>query len=196
MGSSSSSVVVDLPVDAGLGRGEQDPAEFDATALATGEGAQRLAEHPVLQTEVRADPRRVALRRVSARGGEAVFEPAVAADRRVALVLVDQFGHRGLRLFHLAQEFVEPARGEHAILGGDRKITFARILWQVADFADADGARERLALAGEYAQGGGLAGAVAPDEADPVARLDAQVGVVEQDARPSPQFEIRCGDHE
>ena len=52
-----------------------------------------------------------------------------------------------------------------------------------------------LALAGQHAQRGGLAGAVAADQADAVAGLDAQGGVGQQDPRPGPQLQVGCGDH-
>jgi len=53
----------------------------------------------------------------------------------------------------------------------------------------------RQRLAGQHAQAGRLAGAVAPDQADAVTRLDPQSRRIEQDARASTQLELGCGDH-
>ena len=157
---------------------------------------ERLGQHAVGEAEVGADARRLALRRVAAERGEPLLEPAVAADLAVAPAVVGVLGHRRLRLLHVAQQLVEAARGEHPVLRGDRQVALARVLRQVAELAGAaQVAGVRLALAGEDAQRGGLAGAVAADEADAVAGLDAQGRVGEQDARAGAQFEVGGGDH-
>ena len=52
----------------GFGIREQDPGQFDATPLPTGEGVQRLAEHSFREPEIRGDARRLGLRRVAAGG--------------------------------------------------------------------------------------------------------------------------------
>ena len=108
--------------------------------------------------------------------GELVLQPAVAAHRPVALVVVGGLGHGDLRLDQLAAQDVEPAAGQHPVAGGDVEVAAARVLRQVADLADdLDLAGVRDALAGQRGEGGGLAGAVAADQADPVAGLHAQV---------------------
>jgi hypothetical protein len=43
------------------GVGEQDPGQLDAAALAAGQRAELLAERPLRQPEVRADPGRLGL---------------------------------------------------------------------------------------------------------------------------------------
>ena len=93
-------------------------------------------------------------------------------------------------------EHIEAAGGQHPVSGGDVQVTFPRVLRQVADRAAAGhGAGVGRALAGENPQGGGFAGAVAADERDSITRLDAEVGVGEQDPRGGPQFKAGCSDH-
>ena len=138
----------------------------------------RLGQDPVRQAEVGADPGRLGLGRVPAESGELIFEGSVPAQG--ALVGVG----RELRLerLHLAQDGVEAARGQDAVRGGDVQIAGTGVLRQVADRPAAlDGAGERLRLAGQHLQGGGLAGAVASDETDAVARLHAQRRLGQQD---------------
>ncbi len=178
------------------GGGEEDPGELDAAPLPTGEGLQRLGEHAVGQAEVGADPPGLALGGVPAEVGEPRLEAAVARDGLVALGVVGQLGHRRLGLLHVAQDLVEPPRGEHAVLGEHRQVALARVLREVADRAGrADGAAVRLGLPGEGAQRGRLARAVASDEADAVPRLHAQGDPREQDAGAGAQLEIGRGDH-
>ena len=178
-----------LATGAGLGRGEQDPGELDTAALPARECLQCLREHAVGQAQVGADPGGFALGRVTAEGSEALFEAAVAVDGLVPGGLVDELGHSRLRLLHVPHQRVEPASGEHAVLRGDREVTLARVLREVTDVTgDADLAGMRFAFAGEHLQRGGLAGAVAADEADAVALLDAQGGVGEEDARAGAQL--------
>ena len=178
-----------------VGRGEQDPGQLDPAALTARQRRDLLAEHPLGEPEVGADARGVAFRRVPAERGEPLLDAPVLAHRPFVLRPVDQLGHRRLRLLHLAEHLVEAARGQDAVLGGDREVAFAGVLRQVADRAGpADRASVRLALAGEDPHGGGLARAVAADEADAVAGLHAQGCVGQQDARPGPQFEVGGGD--
>ena len=175
------------------GVGEQDAREFDATALAAGQRAQRLGQHAVGQAEVGADPRGLALCRVAAERGEALLEIAVAADERVVVGL---FGEPDLRLGDVADEDVETACGQHPVARDDVEVAGARVLRQVADGAlDLDPAGVRRALAGEHAHGRGLTGAVAADEADAVVVADAKADGFEQDARAGAQLEVGGGDH-
>ena len=179
-----------------LGVGEQDAGQLDPAALATGQRAQRLGEHPVGQPEVGADARGVALGGVPAHRGELVLQPAVAAHGLVPLVVVGGLGHRDLRLGQLVAQDVEPAAGQHPVAGGDVEVAAARVLREVADLADdVDLAGVRDALAGERGEGGRLAGAVAADQADPVAGLHAQVGVADEDAATGTQLEAGRRDH-
>ena len=102
-----------------------------------------------------------------------------------------------LGLLHLAQHLVEAAGREHPVLRGDPQVALAGVLRQVADGAvGADLAAVGLALARQHTHRGGLAGAVAPDEADAVARLHAQGGAGQQDPGPGAQFQVGGGDHE
>jgi hypothetical protein len=172
-----------------LGGREQNPRELDTPALATGQGLQCLRENAIREPEVRADSRGFTFRSVAAERGEALFQPAVAVDRLVPLGVVDEFRHRGLRLFHIAQQGVEAAGGQHPILRGDREIALTRILWQVTEFTGpADLSAVRLTLPCQHFQRRGLAGTVPPDEPDAVALLDAEGGVGKQDARAGAQL--------
>ena len=141
------------------------------------------AEHAVGQAQVGADAGGVALGGVPAHGGELVLEPAVAAHRLVPLVVVGRLGHGHLRLDELVLQDVEAAAGQHAVAGGDVEVAAARVLRQVPDLADdVDLAGVRDALPRQRGEGGGLAGAVAADQADAVARLHAEGGVADEDA--------------
>ena len=160
---------------AGVGRREQDAGQLDPAALAAGQRPQRLGQDPVGQAEARADPAGLALGGVAAERGEPLLELAVAADRLVPGGVVGDLGHQRLLLLQIGEQGVEAARRQHPVAGQHVEVALAGILWQIADLAGAvDGARVGLALAGQDAHGGGLARAVAPDQADAVAGLDAQ----------------------
>jgi len=179
-----------------LGVAEQDPGQLHPAPLAAGQRAQRLAEHPVGKPQVGTDPGRFALGGVPAECGERLLQPAVPADHLVPLGLIDHLAHRDLGLGELVQQDVDAAGGQHPVAGGDVEVAGARVLRQVADLTAAlDGAGVRRGFTGEHAQAGRLAGAIAPDQADPVAGLYAQGGAVEQDARAGTQFQRSGGDH-
>ncbi len=175
------------------GVAEQDPGQFDAPALAAGEGADGLGQGAVGQAEVGADPGRLGLGRVPAEGGELVLQRAVAADQAF---VVGALGQLGLQLLHLRHQHVQAAGGEHPVPAGHVKITGTRVLRKVADgAAPVELPGVRLPLAGEDLQGGGLAGAVAADEADPVTRLHPQRGVGQQDPGTGAQLQAGGSDH-
>ena len=174
MGSSSSSVVESEPAPASA-RGEQDARQLHPAALAAGQRAQRLGQNPFGQAETRADAARLAFGSVPAQRGEPLLELAVAADGFVAGGVVGHLGHQRLLLFQVGQQGVEAAGGQHPVAGQHVEVALFGILWQVTDFpAAGDGAGVRLALAGQDAHGGGLAGTVAADEPDAVAGLHPQ----------------------
>ena len=176
--------------------GEQDPGQLDPAPLAAGQRAQRLVEHPVGQAEVGADPGGLGLGRVAAERGEAVLQPAVPAHDRVLGRVVGGLGQLDLGLLQLVQQGVQPAGGQHPVAGEHGEIAGARILRQVADLAaPVDAAVVRQRLAGQHAQGAGLAGAVAADQPDAVAGLDAQGRAGQQDAGAGTQLQGGCGDH-
>jgi hypothetical protein len=176
--------------------GEQDPGQLDPPALAAGQRAQRLVQHPVGQPQVGADPGRLGLGRVAAERGEPVLEPAVPAHHGVPGGVVGGLGQLGLGLFQLVQQGVQAAGGQHPVLAQHAEVAGARVLRQVADLAaPADGPAVRQGLAGQHAQGGGLAGAVAADQPDPVAGLDAQGGAGQQDPGAGTQLQVGGGDH-
>src|SRR5690606_31562301 len=91
---------------------------------------------------------------------------------------------------HLADEDVQAARGEDAVPGEDVEVAGARVLREVADLAGAgDGAGSGDALAGEHLGEGGLARAVAADQADAVALGDAEGGALEKDTGTGAQLD-------
>jgi hypothetical protein len=178
------------------GAGEQDAGELDAAALPAGQRAQRLAEHPVRQAECGGDPGRLRLGRVAAEDAEPLLQPAVTANRRVPGALVDELRHLKLELLHLPQQAVQATGGQHPVPGGVGKITAARVLRQVADLAaEVDLTGERQRLPGEHPQQRRLAGAVAPDQADPVPRLDTEGHRFDQGAGAGAQLQLGRNDH-
>jgi hypothetical protein len=130
--------------------------------------------------------------------GEAFLQLAVAAHRLVSRALVDHLGHQNLLLLQVGQQAVEAAGGQHPVAGEHVEVALAGILGQVPDVAAANhGSGEGLTLTGQDPHGGGLACAVASDEADAVAGLDAQRRTFgeQQRARPGADLEVRCGNH-
>ena len=179
-------------------RGEQDARQLHPAALAAGQRAQGLGQNTFGQAETRADAARLAFGGVPAERREPLLELAVAAHGAVTGGVVGHLGHQRLLLFQVGQQRVEAAGGQHPVAGQDLEVALFGILWQITDFpAAGDGARVRLALACQDAHGRGLAGAVAPDEADAVAGLHPQRRAVggEQRARSGADLEVRCGDH-
>ena len=169
-----------------------------ALGLAAGERPQLLGQDTVGQAEAGADAAGVALGGVSTEGRKPFLQNAVPAHRLVAGGLVDHLGHDGLLLLQVGQQRVQAAGREHPVAGQDVQIAFLRILRQVTDLADAlDRPGIRLAFTGQDAQRRGLAGSVAADQTDPVARLDPQRGTLEgqQRARSGADLQVRCGDH-
>ena len=159
---------------------------------------QRLSQNPFGQAKTRADTAGLAFGGIPAERGEPLLELAVAADGFIAGGVVGDLGHQGLLLFQIGQQRVEAARGQHPVAGQHVEVALFGILWQVTDFPGArDGAGVRLAFACQDAHGGGLAGAVAANEADAIARLHPQRGAVggQQRARSGADLEVRCGDH-
>ena len=91
---------------------------------------------------------------------------------------------------------VEPAGGEHPVAGGDVQVAGARVLRQVAHLAAAgDGAGRGLGDPGEGLGQRGLARAVAPDQAHPVARGHPERRGVEEQAGARAQLDGGSGDH-
>ena len=93
-------------------------------------------------------------------------------------------------------DLLVPASGQHPVLRRESQVALARVLRQVADRpVRRHRARVGLPRTGEHAHRGGLAGTVAPDKADAVARLHAQGGAGQQDAGPGTKFQVGRGDH-
>ena len=154
------------------------------------------AEHPVGQPEARADRRRLALGGVPAAGGELGLEPAVPGHRGVAALVV-RAGHRALGLPHLPDDLVQPAGREHPVAGELLEVAGARVLREVADVPGAgDRAGRGLPLTGQDLGQGGLAGAVAADQADPVPGRDPEGRVLHEDPGTGAQLDVVGDDHD
>jgi hypothetical protein len=151
-------------------------------------------EHPVGQPEVGADPGRLGLGRVAAERGEPVLEPAVPAHDASRVASSAASASSTWVFSRSCSSVSEAAGGQHPVLAQHGEVAGARVLRQVADLAaPVDGARVRQRLAGEHAQGGGLAGAVAADQPDAVAGLDAQGGAGQQDPGAGTQLQVGGG---
>ena len=198
VGSSSSSVVaLGAPPPAAVRGREQDPGELDAAALAARErlaidwlstrsGSPRCAQIRAASLSAAYPPsaaNRSSMRPYS-RTAPSFCAPSTSSAIAVCAFSISRSSWSSPRAEStrsLAVTVRSPSRG---------------VLRQVADrAARGDRARVRLALAGEHPHRGGLAGAVAADEADPVARLHAQRGAGQQDAGPGTQFQVGRGDH-
>ena len=115
---------------------------------------------------------------------------AALVDRRVLV------RHLDLGVAQAAYDVVETARGQDPLAGQDLGVADARVLREVADLAGGQHrAGGRLGLAGEDLGEGGLAGAVAPDEADLVAGGDAEADVLHEEASARADLELLGGDH-
>ncbi|GAA3239527.1 hypothetical protein GCM10020256_60730 [Streptomyces thermocoprophilus] len=89
-----------------------------------------------------------------------------------------------------------PRADRDAVAGEDVEVTGARVLREVADLTrSGDGAGGGQRLAGQALGEGGLACAVAADEADAVALGDAERGVLDEDAGTGAQLDTGGGDH-
>ncbi len=179
-----------------LGAREQDARQLDPPPLTTGEGPQLLAEDPLLDAEAGRDLGSLGLRGIAATGVQVGVGPLVAthrplADRRLVAA------HLGLGLPQPAYDVVETARREDPLTRENLGIAGAGVLRQVADRAGGvHGTGRRLAFAGEDLGEGGLAGAVAADESDLVARSDTEADVLHQQPRPGTHLEVLGGDHQ
>ena len=188
-------VVGRLVEEQGVGVREQDPGELDAAALTAGERVQRLAEHPVGQAERGGDGGGLGLGGVPALGEELRLQALVLLHRLLAGGAL-AVGDALLVLAHLADQDVEAAGGEDAVAGEDVEVAGARVLREVADLAGAgDGAAGGDALAREALGEGGLARAVAADQADAVALGDTEGGGLDEDAGAGAQLDAGGGDH-
>jgi hypothetical protein len=173
---------------------EQDPGQLDPPPLAAGQGAQRLVQHPVGQPEAGGEARRLRFRGVTAEHGEPVAEIAIAAD---GLFSVIRIRHLRLGLAQLLAQLIEPAGGQHPVEREHVKIPGARVLRQVADGAAAPyRAGGRLPVAGEHLGKGGLPGAVAAHETDPVALRDLERCISQQQPCAGAQLYATGDDHD
>ena len=175
---------------------EQDPGQLDPAPLAPGQGAERLVHHPVGQPEAGGEGRRLRFGRVPAQHGHPLFQPGVPADGRVGPVPV-RVGHLHLGLAHPGAQFVEAARGQHAVHRHDVQVAGARILGQVTDGAAApDGPGRGQRLAGQHLEQGCLTGPVPAHQADPVAGPHLEIRAVQQQPCAGAQFYPTCHNHE
>ncbi len=188
-------VVGGLVEEQRLRTGEQDPGQLDPSPLAAGQGAERLAEQPVLDAEAGRDPRGFGLGRVAAAGvqvgvGRGVAPHRLLGDGRVVA------RHLRLGVTEPAYDRVQAARGQDPVAGEHAEVARARVLGQVAHGPGrGDLAGRGHTLAGQDPGERGLAGAVASDEADPVAGPDPEAHAVHQQPGAGTHLELVGGDH-
>ena len=188
-------VVRRLVQQQGLGVGEQDPGQLHPAPLTSGEGAQRLAEHPGGQAEVGGDSGRFTLRGPAALRAELGIQAGVAIHRLLPHRLV-LAGHVRLGTTDPAHHLVQVAGGEHSVPGELVQVASAWVLRQVADRAVVrDRAAGRLALAGQGAGQRSLSGAVAPHQTDPHSGVDAKVRPGEELTGPDSELHFLRTDH-
>ena len=174
-------VVGRLVEEQDVAAGEQDAGDLDAAPLATGEHADREILPRRVEPEPGGDRSGLALGGVPTVGAEQLLGPAVAGDG----ALVGMLLHGDAQLLDALDLVVDATAREHV---GDRRAGVSgridpRILGQVAEPALADHpSRGRLGVAAEDAEQAGLAGAVAPDEADLVLGHDGEVGPLDDEA--------------
>ena len=179
----------------GVGVGEQDAGEFDATALTTGEGTQGLAEDLVGQSQAGSDRGGLGLGGVPAQHMEALVPAGVLAHTLVTGLLVVA-GHLLLGLAQTAERLVDTAGGEDAVAGEHVEVTGTRVLGQIADTAGrSDGAVGGLSFPRQDAGHGGLARAVAPHQPDLVPGSDPERGRLQEEAGSDAQFEVGGDQH-
>jgi len=182
----------------GVRRGKQNPGQLNSAPLTPGQGAQLLSQDAVRQPQTRADTARFAFGAIAAQRGETLLELAVAADRTITGGVIGDLGHQRLLLFQVGEQRIQTPRGEHPVTREHVEVTLLGILRQITDLAGAcHGSCVGLRLSRQNAQGGGFAGAVAPDQPDPVTGLDPQRRTVskEQRACASANLEVRSRDH-
>ena len=185
-------VVGRLVEDHRVGAGEQDAGELDAAALAAREGLERLVEDAVGQREVRCDRRRLGLGRVAAERQEAVFELAVRASSPRSLTAASVARHLERRL--------RACRARACRGRGRRGCACAPCRRGCRSAGPAAGSRSRRCASMRAAVGlqlpreglgeRRLAGAVAPDEPDLVALVDAEGHVLHEHARADADLEV------
>ncbi len=188
-------VVGGLVQQHGVGTGEQDAGQFDPPPLTAGERPQRLGQHPVGQAQVGRESRGLGLGRVATRRGQFGLGPRVGAHRGL-LGLAGLLGHRHGVLREPLQNLVQPARGEDPVLGQLLQITGPRILRQVPQLPRTRHLTGRgQPLPRQNPGERGLAGAIASDQPDPVARGDLETHRGQQQPGTSPDFDLSRNQH-
>ncbi len=153
-----------------VGRREQDGGEGHAHAPAAGEGVDRAGLGVGVEAEAGEDGRGARGRCVSTNGEEAVMHFGEAVGVGVGVVGFGEEGEAFLVAF------------QHAVEQGD--VAVGRLLPDLAEAGaggEADGAAVDADFAGDGFEQGGLAGAVAADQADAAAGVDGEVGLVQQE---------------
>ena len=180
-----------------LGAGEQDPGQLDAAALATGEGLQLLGEDPLLDAEAAGDrsrprTRRRTRRRRAARRRRARSGASPARATSASSLPISASASRSRRTTS-SRPRAERIRSRASTSGSPMRGSCG----QVADLAGRlHRAGRGQRLAGEDLGEGGLAGAVAADQADLVAGGDPEADVLHEESCAGTDLELVGGDHE
>ena len=189
-------VVGGLVEQEGLRPGEQDPGQFDASALATTQRPQRLSQDPVLDAQAAGDLGGLGLGGVPTAGVQLGVGTRIALHRPLRQVGVPG-PHLGLGLTQASYDVVEAACGEDPVAREHLGIADAGVLGQVAHVTGPeDLTRGRQGFAGQDPGQGCLSRPVAADQADLVAGRDPEADVLHQQARPGTDLEVLGGDHE
>ena len=175
-----------------VGAAEQDPRQLYPAPLAAGQGAQRLAEDAVRQTEARRHRCRLGLGGVPAEDVQPLLRRAVPCDRLLVAV-----GHRLLGGAQVGDDDVQPAAGQHPIAGQHVEVAGPRVLRQVADAA---ATLDRCRPPAGASPARTPASVVLPAPLRPTRPIrspgaDAEGGVLEQQAGAGAQLDTGGGEH-
>jgi hypothetical protein len=164
-----------------VGAGKQDAGQLHPASFAAGQHAERQLEAVGAEAEPGGEGARLAVGAVATGRPEALLGARVAGD----VALVGGLLHRQAQLLEAHELLVDAATAEDV---GDRGAAVedagdARVLRQVTEPALAhDAAADRLGGAAEHPEQAGLAGPVAADDADLVARHQREGRVLHHEA--------------
>jgi hypothetical protein len=105
-----------------VGTAEQNPGQFDAPTLTTGQGAQWLSQDPLFKPDRCGNCCCLRLHRVAAESLELGFSACVTGDYAISLNFVGLI-HTHARLVHASQDFLESASGQNSIARNLIRVT-------------------------------------------------------------------------
>ena len=178
-----------------VGAGGKRAGERGPGQLAAGEGREPALGRLLAEAEAGEDGEHVVSPAVAATGFEPLLRRCVGAHRLLVGLAPPhrllEAGQLGLGLLHVG------AAGEDVIAEGDLGVTRGSLVVQPhpGPLLQGDAARVGRPLPGEHPQQGRLAGAVAPRERHPLARLELEGDVGEEQLAARVEVDCRrCGD--